>query len=90
MADQDKAFGERMLRIELEQESAQRRDDEMIRQMRAMQEELATIRDLLTQAKGGWRLLMMVGGMFAGIYTVLIAVVKLWETFSHLRTPLGK
>ena len=81
---------ERVLRLELEQDSAQRRDEEMITQMRLMQAELKEIRDLLTQAKGGWRLVVGVGSGIAMLYGSIIAAAKLWETLQHLRTPLGK
>lgn len=86
----DSADRERILRLELEQDSAQRRDEEMIAQMRLMQSELKEIRDLLTQAKGGWRLVVGVGSGVALLYGTAMAAAKMWETLQHLRTPLGK
>jgi len=51
-----------------EQFSAIRKDmDEMGVQMHAMQEQLAEVLEKLSEAKGGWRVLMLLGGAAAGV-----------------------
>ena len=53
--------------------------DKMIEQMKAMQVTLTSINETLSEAKGGWKVLMMVGGVSG---TVGAAIVKLLYLYS--------
>lgn len=53
--------------------------DKMLEQMKAMQVTLTAINETLSEAKGGWRVLMLVGGVSG---TVAAALVKLVYWYS--------
>lgn len=53
--------------------------DKMIEQMKAMQVTLTSINETLSEAKGGWRVLMLIGGVSG---TVGAAIVKLLYLYS--------
>lgn len=56
--------------------------DKMLEQMKAMQVTLTAINETLSEAKGGWRVLMLVGGVSG---TVAAALVKLVYWYSGSR-----
>ena len=49
-------------------------------QMVMMQADLRCIRDLLEQSKGGWRMMMLVGGAGATLASGLAWVVSHWPS----------
>ena len=46
--------------------------DKIIEQMKAMQKTLADISATLSEAKGGWRVLMMVGGVSGAVGAFIV------------------
>ncbi len=51
--------------------------DKMLESMKAMQKSLADINTTLSEAKGGWRMLMMVGGA-SGAFAALAVKLVYW------------
>ena len=49
--------------------------DKLVESMKAMQASLAAIDKTLTEAKGGWKVLMMVGGASGTIGAVIMSIV---------------
>lgn len=49
--------------------------DKIIEQMKAMQSTLTDISSTLSEAKGGWRVLMMVGGVSGAVGAFLVKFV---------------
>ncbi len=61
--------------------AAQRRDlDKIVKSIEAMSVKMETIQDTLTEAKGGWKTLLLVGTAFAsigGVITWIVSHVKI-------------
>jgi hypothetical protein len=49
--------------------------DKMLEQMKAMQVTLSAINATLSEAKGGWRVLMLVGGASGAVGAILVKLV---------------
>ena len=49
--------------------------DKMIEQMKAMQATLMDISATLSEAKGGWRVLMMIGGVSGAVGAAIVKLV---------------
>jgi uncharacterized protein YlxW (UPF0749 family) len=53
--------------------------DKMLESMKAMQKSLADINTTLSEAKGGWRMLMMVAGASGTVGAGLVQIVHWWN-----------
>ena len=49
--------------------------DKMLEQMKVMQATLTSINETLSEAKGGWRVLMLVGGVSGTVGAALVKLV---------------
>jgi hypothetical protein len=62
-------------------------------QMKELQSSVNTVVNLMTQAKGGWRLIVGIGTVFGGLYAILISLHTLWSKFAPFfmaHPPVGK
>ena len=53
--------------------------DKMLEQMKAMQTTLSAINATLSEAKGGWKVLMLVGGAAGTVGAGIVQVVHWWS-----------
>ena len=53
--------------------------DKMLEQMKAMQTTLSSINATLSEAKGGWKVLMLVGGASGAVGAVIVQLVHWWN-----------
>ena len=53
--------------------------DRMLESMKAMQVTLASINSTLSEAKGGWKVLMLVGGAAGTVGAGLVQLVHWWS-----------
>ena len=52
--------------------------DKMLEQMKAMQVTLTSINETLSEAKGGWRVLMLIGGVSGAIGAAIVKLLYLY------------
>jgi prefoldin subunit 5 len=53
--------------------------DKMLESMKAMQKTLTTINITLSEAKGGWRVLMIIGGAAGTVGAGVVQLVHWWN-----------
>lgn len=53
-------------------------NQQLLETMQAMREEMATVNNTLSEAKGGWRVLMMVGGFGTVIGGMIAFAINTW------------
>lgn len=53
--------------------------DAMLASMKAMQATLADINSTLSEAKGGWRVLMIIGGAAGTVGAGIVQIVHWWS-----------
>ena len=53
--------------------------DKMLEQMKAMQTTLSSINATLSEAKGGWKVLMLVGGASGAVGAVIVQLAHWWS-----------
>jgi hypothetical protein len=53
--------------------------DKMLESMKAMQTTLTSINSTLSEAKGGWKVLMLVGGAAGTVGAGIVQIVHWWS-----------
>ena len=53
--------------------------DKMLEQMKAMQVTLTSINETLSEAKGGWRVLMLIGGVSGAVGAAIVKFLYLYS-----------
>jgi len=71
----------------LEERVANVKDDvtDLKKDIASVHKDVAEIKDILTQAKGGWRVLIVIGGLAGSITTAILWLIgKIWPFISGL------
>jgi len=71
----------------LEERVSNVKDDvtDLKKDIASVHKDVAEIKDILTQAKGGWRVLIVIGGLAGSITTAILWLIgKIWPFISGL------